>query len=160
MAKVLLNQPEQLLPIARHCPVETLDDEHPLRAECRDLRVRFAVGSPYSLNSRRHSHSLSTDVEKSARRPPTSPMGSLKMWVVGVEPRGCVFHANWTPVPPQTGQSFQRKVDTRSRPNWTPVPGKTGHLGRNGAGLRCGFTPDGANLSNLSVFSVANRLSN
>ena len=32
----------------------------------------------------------------------------------------CVFHANWTPVPPQTGQSFQRKLDTCSRPNWTP----------------------------------------
>jgi hypothetical protein len=62
--------------------------------------------------------------------------------------RHCVFHANWTPVPPQTGQSFQRKLDTRSKPNWTPVPGQTGHLGRNGAGLRCGFTPYEANLSN------------
>ncbi len=31
----------------------------------------------------------------------------------------CVFHANWTPVPPQTGQSFQRKLDTCSTSNWT-----------------------------------------
>jgi hypothetical protein len=71
----------------------------------------------------------------------------------------CVFHANWTPVPPQTGHLFQRKLDTRSRPNWTPVPDQTGHLGRDGAGLRCGFTPDGANLSNWPVFSAANLLS-
>ncbi|HEX9171481.1 MAG TPA: hypothetical protein VF861_02365, partial [Telluria sp.] len=60
----------------------------------------------------------------------------------------CVFHANWTPVPPQTGQSFQRKLDTCSMPNWTPVPRQTGHHGRDGSGLRCGFTPDGASLSN------------
>ena len=31
----------------------------------------------------------------------------------------CVFHPNWTPVPPQTGQSFQRKLDTCSTSNWT-----------------------------------------
>ena len=48
----------------------------------------FAVGRPNSLNSRRQSHSLSTEVEKSALRPPTSPIGSLKMCVVGVAPRG------------------------------------------------------------------------
>ena len=68
----------------------------------------------------------------------------------------CVFHAkldthstaNWTPSPAQTGHAFHGKLDTRSKPNWTPVPSQTGHLGRNGAGLRCGFTPDGANLSN------------
>jgi hypothetical protein len=34
--------------------------------------------------------------------------------------RWCVFHRNWTPVPPQTGQAFQRKLDTCSTPNWTP----------------------------------------
>ncbi len=32
---------------------------------------------------------------------------------------GCVFRRNWTPVPPQTGHAFQRKLDTCSRPNWT-----------------------------------------
>jgi hypothetical protein len=31
----------------------------------------------------------------------------------------CVFRRNWTPVPPQTGHAFQRKLDTCSRPNWT-----------------------------------------
>jgi hypothetical protein len=72
---------------------------------------------------------------------------------------GCVFHANWTPVPPQTGQSFQRKLDTCSMPNWTPVPRQTGHHGRDGAGLRCGFTPDGASLSNWPAFFAANLLS-
>jgi hypothetical protein len=31
----------------------------------------------------------------------------------------CVFRRNWTPIPPQTGHSFQRKLDTCSRANWT-----------------------------------------
>jgi hypothetical protein len=29
---------------------------------------------------------------------------------------------NWTRVPRQTGQPFQRKLDTDSTPNWTVIP--------------------------------------
>jgi hypothetical protein len=29
---------------------------------------------------------------------------------------------NWTRVPGQTGQPFQRKLDTDSTPNWTVIP--------------------------------------
>ena len=31
----------------------------------------------------------------------------------------CVFHANWTAVPLQTGHLFRRKLDGCSKPNWT-----------------------------------------
>lgn len=39
MTKIFVNQPEQLLSIVRQCPVETLDDEQPLCAECRNLSI-------------------------------------------------------------------------------------------------------------------------
>ncbi|CFO04602.1 Uncharacterised protein [Bordetella pertussis] len=47
-----------------------------------------ATSNPYAFSSFRHSHSLSTEVLKSARRPPTKPNGSLKIWLVDVAPRG------------------------------------------------------------------------
>ena len=38
-----------------------------------------------------------------------------------IDSRGlvCVFHANWTAVPLQTGHLFRRKLDGCSKPNWT-----------------------------------------
>jgi hypothetical protein len=37
-------------------------------------------------------------------------------------------------------------------PNWRPVPRQTGHLGRDGAWLRCAFTPVGTSLLNWLPF--------
>ena len=47
-----------------------------------------ATGMPNAATMRAHSHSFSTEVRMSAWPLPTSPSGSLKMCVVGVEPMG------------------------------------------------------------------------
>ena len=49
---------------------------------------QLATGMPNAATMRAHSHSFSTEVRMSAWRLPTSPSGSLKMCVVGVEPMG------------------------------------------------------------------------
>ena len=44
----------------------------------------------------------------------------VSLTLKGIERRlDCVFHANWTAVPPQTGHLFRRKLDGCSRSNWT-----------------------------------------
>lgn len=60
---------------------------------------------------------------------------------------------------PATSLRIPRKLDICSIPNWTPGARQTGHLGRDGAGSRCGFTPDVLSLSNWRAFSEANLLS-
>ena len=45
----------------------------------------------------------------------------------------CIFRANWTAVPPQTGHLFHRKLDTCSAANWRAVPGQTGQSERSDA---------------------------
>jgi DNA-binding helix-hairpin-helix protein with protein kinase domain len=45
---------------------------------------------------------------------------NLASAVAAIHAKGyCVFHANWTAVPPQTGHLFRRKLDGCSRSNWT-----------------------------------------
>ncbi|STR26129.1 Uncharacterised protein [Janthinobacterium lividum] len=50
--------------------------------------VQEAVGSPKACMICEHSHSFSTEVRMSACILPTSPIGNLKICVVGVLPVG------------------------------------------------------------------------
>ena len=56
-----------------------------------------ATGSPNALANCAHSHSFSTEVDMSACRLPTRPIGSLKICVVGVAPCG-LHHRPWCQV--------------------------------------------------------------
>ena len=85
-----------------------------------------AVGRPNALKIRRHNHSLSTEVVKSAWRPPMRPRGSLKMWVVGVAPRGFIhwsFHRrkasfSWAPAK-EIRKSSSGSIELPKRPGAT-----------------------------------------
>ena len=61
----------------------------------------FATGTPYSCRISAHNHSFSTEVVRSMPPPPV-PMGSFRMWVVGVVPFGRI------PISPgvEGGRSF------------------------------------------------------